>query len=70
MEWRQKLTAKHIFTHREWHMTGYVLRVTGDGPEEFLWADSVKLAECAVPSAFARYLEEAWRLLADAEETE
>ena len=70
VEWRQKLTAKHIFTHREWHMTGYVLRVTGDGPEEFLWADSVKLAECAVPSAFARHLEEAWRLLADAEETE
>ena len=70
VEWRRKLTAKHIFTHREWHMTGYVLRVSGGGPEEFLWADGAKLAECAVPSAFARYLEEAWRLLADAEGSE
>ena len=63
LEWKRKLTAKHIFTHREWHMTGYVLRVTGEGPGDFLWADAAALEACAVPSAFARYLEEARKTL-------
>ena len=27
VEWRRKITAKHIFTHVEWHMTGYLLTV-------------------------------------------
>ena len=63
LEWKKKLTAKHIFTHREWHMTGYVLRVTGEGPEDFLWVDAAALEGCAVPSAFARYLEEVRRIL-------
>ena len=67
LEWKKKLAAKHIFTHREWHMTGYVLRVTGDGSGEFLWADAAELEKCAVPSAFARYLEEAWRILHETE---
>ena len=62
-EWKKKLTAKHVFTHREWHMTGYVLRVAGEGPGEFLWADAAALEECAVPSAFVRYLEEARKTL-------
>lgn len=26
-DWRSRLNAKHIFTHVEWHMTGYVLEV-------------------------------------------
>ena len=62
-EWKKKLTAKHIFTHREWHMTGYVLRVTGEDSGDFLWVDTALLEECAVPSAFARYLEEARKTL-------
>ena len=61
--WEKKLTAKHIFTHREWQMTGYILRVEGDGPEDFQWVDGAGLAKCAVPSAFARYYAEAQRLL-------
>ena len=40
-------------------MTGYVLEVFGEGPEEFLWVDGDGLKEHAVPSAFARYYEEA-----------
>ena len=52
--WRNKLTAKHIFTHVEWHMTGYTLEVEGDGPADFFWADAAALRERAVPSAFAR----------------
>lgn len=67
-EWLEKLTAKHLFTHIEWRMTGYVLRVSGGGPPDFLWADTGTLERTAVPSAFARYLAEARRLLRDAEE--
>ena len=57
--WRNKLTAKHIFTHVEWHMTGYTLEVEGDGPADFFWADAAGLRERAVPSAFGRYYTEA-----------
>ena len=59
--WRKKLTAKHIFTHVEWRMTGYALEAAGEGP--FLWVDGAGLEAHAVPSAFARYYEEARRLL-------
>ena len=59
MEWKNKLTAKHIFTHVEWHMTGYTLSVTGDGPAEWEWVDGSGLETHAVPSAFARYYAEA-----------
>ena len=38
--WKNKLTAKHIFTHVEWHMTGYTLEVTGTGPANFAWVDA------------------------------
>ena len=61
-QWTKKLTAKHIFTHVEWHMTGYVLEVTGEGP--FLWADGEALSARAVPSAFGKFYTEAQRALA------
>ena len=57
--WKRKLTAKHIFTHVEWHMTGYVLEVSGEGSEEFLWVNGDGLSAHAVPSAFVRYYTEA-----------
>lgn len=57
--WRNKLAAKHIFTHVEWHMTGYTLEAAGGGPPEWEWADAEGLAARAVPSAFARYYAEA-----------
>ena len=60
--WKKKLTAKHIFTHVEWHMTGYVLEVEGEGP--FLWADAAELTAHAVPSAFGKFYAEAQRALA------
>ena len=59
--WRNRLTAKHIFSHVEWHMTGYTLEAAGEGPEGFVWVDT--LEQHAVPSAFARYREEAERAL-------
>ena len=63
--WKRKLTAKHIFTHVEWHMTGYTLEVRGNGPSDFRWVDEAELEECAVPSAFARYSGEARERLKD-----
>lgn len=50
--------AKHIFTHIEWHMTGYRVTVeeaqAGEGLE---WIDSRGLREdYPLPSAFAAYL--------------
>ena len=57
--WESRLTAKHIFTHVEWHMTGYTLEVAGDGPADFVWADAGVLSDRAVPSAFGRYYTEA-----------
>ena len=58
-QWKNKLAAKHIFTHVEWHMTGYTLEVAGNGPEDFEWVDLAGLDAHAVPSAFARYYAEA-----------
>ena len=61
--WKNRLTAKHVFSHVEWHMTGYTLEVSGQGPPGFTWTDT--LARHAVPSAFARYTEEAEREIGD-----
>ncbi len=58
VDWKKVLEARHIFTHVEWHMTGYVVQVEGDGPG-LTWADRDKLETLAVPSAFAKFLAEA-----------
>ena len=58
-DWLNRRTARHIFSHVEWHMTGYALRVEGTGPEELIWVDAAGLAQHSVPSAFARYYQEA-----------
>ena len=61
--WKNQLAAKHIFTHVEWHMTGYTLEVSGPGTPDLVWMDEAALTAHAVPSAFARYYEEALRCL-------
>ena len=63
VDWKSRLTAKHIFTHVEWHMTGYILTVRGSGAAELVWADGPGLLARSVPSAFARYYAEALREL-------
>ena len=56
MEWLEQLEAKHIFSHMEWHMRGYVLRVRGLGAAELCWTDRSGLeTERAVPAAFAKF---------------
>ena len=57
VEWRKKLSAKHIFTHVEWQMTGYLLESAGESGG-FVWVDRTGLEKLAVPSAFAKFLDE------------
>lgn len=56
----QKLEpAKHIFSHKEWHMTGYAVRVDElAGMGEYVFVDPAQIKDkYPVPSAFAAYLE-------------
>ena len=57
VQWFSQLEAKHIFTHVEWRMRGYVLQVAASGGD-FAWTDKAGLSERAVPSAFAKFMEE------------
>lgn len=49
--------AKHIFSHIEWRMTGYYLRVgAAPAPAGCVWADAEQLrAEYTLPGAFKAY---------------
>ena len=48
--------AKHVFTHVEWRMTGYLARVPSES-ERFCWAGRSELeSRYAVPSAFKSFL--------------
>ena len=47
--------AVHIFTHIEWHMTGWRIPC-GAAPGRFRWTDADDRREdCAVPTAFRYY---------------
>ncbi len=49
--------AKHIFTHIEWHMKGYLVQVAKPWGD-FVWMDWAQVVEeCAIPSAFSAYSE-------------
>ncbi len=58
LRWEKRLEARHEFTHIRWEMTCYVLRVRGDGPADWRWADGEERQKLAVPSAFARLTQE------------
>lgn len=48
--------AKHIFSHVEWHMSGYLIQVQGDVPETFVSAEIRELeGKYPVPNAFLAY---------------
>ncbi len=55
-------SAVHIFTHIEWHMTGYAVKIAdGDAPSGggLIFADREKIGdEYAIPSAFAKFKEQ------------
>ncbi len=50
--------TKHIFTHREWHMKGFLLKVDRFSKKDgFLWVTKQELRErYSVPSAFQYFL--------------
>ena len=50
--------GRHIFTHREWHMTGKQLFLANETlPEGWVWADEKAFCETyAVPNAFSAFL--------------
>lgn len=51
--------AKHIFTHVEWHMVGYLAQITHQpAKDRFIWASAEELVgNYSVPSAFRAYLD-------------
>ncbi|MCI9314045.1 MAG: A/G-specific adenine glycosylase [Lachnospiraceae bacterium] len=56
----QKLRdSKHVFTHKEWHMTGYLIRVDElMGMGEYVFVDPEEIRDrYPVPSAFAAYMD-------------
>ena len=52
-------SAKHIFTHIEWHMVGYFIEVEEiKVPGDFIWATRDEIAATySVPAAFKNYLD-------------
>ena len=62
--------AKHVFTHVEWHMKNYIVRVAS-APEGFRFPDRETLfRDYAVPSAFRRCLDEIRKLPGDLREAQ
>jgi A/G-specific adenine glycosylase len=51
-------TSKHIFTHLEWHMTGYFILVQSIQEEvRFIWATQEQIKkQYSIPTAFKEYL--------------
>ena len=50
--------SKHLFTHKEWHMTGYLIRVDDlSGMGDYVFVDPDKMKnDYPVPSAYAAYM--------------
>jgi A/G-specific adenine glycosylase len=61
--WKKQLIAKHIFTHIEWHMTGYVLAVKGEDNLGLTWVSAEEFSRYAIPSAFAKFTKEVSEIL-------
>ncbi len=56
--------AKHIFSHKEWHMKGYMIRVdeleprgTGEQPADWIYIEPEETRDrYPIPSAFGAYM--------------
>lgn len=58
IDWKKQLSAKHIFTHVEWHMTGYVVQVQGELSKDLVLAKADSFEQYAIPSAFIKFSNE------------
>ena len=54
-EWKQKLSARHLFTHIEWQMQGYIVEVRGAN-EDIGFCDEKQFHACAIPGAFRKFV--------------
>ena len=54
-KWKQKLTARHLFTHIEWRMQGYAAEVRGDS-RSIDFCDETQFRARAIPGAFRRFI--------------
>lgn len=51
--------SKHIFSHIEWHMTGYHIRLNNKPDKEYVWVTVEELVkQYAIPAAFSAYVQE------------
>lgn len=50
--WHRSLHWTHLFTHRRWEITGWVVEAEGSGAPDWLWADGAAREQRAIPSAF------------------
>ncbi len=49
-------TAKHIFTHVEWHMTGFLAEASEEN-DRYVWKTAAEIErDCAVPTAFRHWM--------------
>ena len=56
-EMEKTAPAKHLFTHIEWQMNGYIARVCEKDAADCVWAGTAALSEqYALPSAFKPFL--------------
>ena len=49
--------SKHIFTHLEWHMTGYHIQLNQKPDKDYIWISAEELVgNYAIPTAFSAYV--------------
>jgi A/G-specific adenine glycosylase len=53
--------SKHIFTHLEWHMKGYLVSIAViNNLSDFVWASKGEISSrYSIPTAFKSYIKEA-----------
>ena len=55
IDWRRRLTAKHIFTHVEWELYGVYLTCARQD-EQFVWKTAAEITkEISLPTAFRQF---------------
>ena len=53
-------SARHLFSHIEWQLSGWIVHLDGNGPlpalpDGYAWAAAGDMADFAIPGAFKAY---------------